>query len=221
MASKQQQEAEKAFVTDYPDFGAQARLIAIRTLAQQYISSSDLTQKQLLHLLAFEQFAMLMEAFEGWFQAILDRAKRPIVQSLRKDFNPANLISHLEARTPENVFDELQIDLSRRSPQEQEEIRKRFLDMIEGVKRLSRHNKEFLIPVYNALKHKFLVHRDEQGNLVFVLDPDRLRKISERYPTFKPGPGMPQSLDYLVDIAKRLTAGIEDLASIRLLEINP
>jgi hypothetical protein len=221
MASPGPQEAEKALMSDYPDFGAQARLIAIRILAQQYFSSGDLTEKQLLHLLAFEQFAMLMEAFEGWFRAILNRTRRPIVESLREDFNPANLISYLETRTPEIVFNELQIDMSHFSPQEQDEIRKRFLDMIKGVERFSNHNKEFLIPVYNAVKHKFLVHRDEQGNLVFVLDPDRLKRISQKYPAFKPGSGMPPNLDYLVDMAQRLTAGIQDLASIRLLEIDP
>jgi hypothetical protein len=220
MASKQQQEAEKALVSDYPAFGAQARLIAIRTFAQQYVSSSNPPEKQLLHLLAFEQFAMLMEAFEGWFRAILNRGKRPIVQSLREDFNPGNLIGYLEAHTAEFVFDELKIDMSRFSPEEKAEIRKRFLDMIEGVKRFSTHNKEFLIPVYSVLKHKFLVHRDPQGNLVFVLDPDRLKRITEKYPAFKPGAATPQSLDYLIDMAERLTGGIQDLVSIRSLEID-
>lgn len=220
MTQKEAADETKRLLNDYPEFAGQARLLAIEQFVNQYEQTAGPKEKALLHLLAFEQFAMLVEAFEAFFRAILHRKRQPILQTVRRDFNPGNLTDYLEARTPEQVLEEMQLVLEQFSPQEQGEIRKRFLNMVEGVRRISAHNKTFLVPMYNALKHKFLVYRDPQGQIVFHLHPEQRRIIGERYPYWLVGQATPADIRYLLDMGTRLTTAIQDLIAIYLLEAD-
>jgi hypothetical protein len=214
-------EVEYLFLSSYIRLGVHARRLCVRVLRDRYRVAEAHDEKQLLHHLAFEQYAILVETFEGFYCAIRDRERKPVLRTLRKEFNPGNLSGTLAQKEVADIVRELNVDLTGFTQSEQQQVSKIFEEIATWIKRITPHNRDFLHPWFKALKHKFLVYRDEQGSIRALFD-SRVEKIMEKkYGGPIVGDSQPPAdIDYLLDRAEWMESAIKALVAVRLLELQ-
>jgi hypothetical protein len=117
---------EAQFLNSYVDFAVRARTLAVRYLAKGYKETPSADDKHLLHLLAIEEYAKAVEAFEAFFRAIQDRQRVPILETIQKDFNPQNTLKRVEGKHVAEVFTELKIAEDRLTRDERELVKREF-----------------------------------------------------------------------------------------------
>jgi hypothetical protein len=212
---------ERQFLNSYVDFGVRARTLAVRVLAKSYKEARSPDDKHLLHLLAIEEYAKAVEAFEAFFRAIQDRQRVPILDTIQKDFNPQNTVKRIEGKSVTDIFKQLNIAEERLKLQERELVRKEFEGIISALKDFAPHNQDFLIYVYNVLKHKFLIYRDRDRHLRPLLHPERQKAMKEKYGDLIALEDPPvDDIDYLVMMTEWMENATKEIIAIRLLEIQ-
>ena len=216
---------EKEFLENYAGWTVNVRPQLIKLLNQYYQMSKTRDEKEMFHVLAIEQFFLLYEQFEGFFRAIENRSRKPILTSLRKNLNIHNLYNHLSKISEDNLLEELRIREileSNELPQrEKSEVKKRVLD-IASIFKNERFYKAMsaILPIFKALKHKLLVYRKD-NQTIFCLNKEEekeIEKILEEKKIISNLP--PKDLDYLEDMAERFKSAIQDLIAIRLYELK-
>lgn len=215
---------EKEFLEDYVEFGCKARLLALEIIKEACEKGSDDLPKQyLLYPLAFEQFMLQVETFEAFYRAARERKKRPVLATLEKDFNPGQLVQELKKKSEDELVAELVegLDLGERD-------KKASDDLARGIVRIF-CNKEFMttlkftIPVFNAVKHKFLVYRNEDGEPGFVIEPMKEKQLLDKANIAEADNEAAPPCE-AIDMFYRMTQGLENaiknLAALLLLHKN-
>jgi hypothetical protein len=221
MQNQRADELEYRFLRSYVDFAARARALAVCVLSERYSRSSSADERHLLHLLAIEQYAAAVETFEAFFRAIRDRRRKPVLITIQEDFNPGNLVAELERKQAADIYQELDIDETAFTDAEREAVRRDFEGIITAIKEISPHNRDFLVPVHNVLKHKFLVYRDADGVFLPLLHPEREKVLEERYGKIAAAePTPPDDINYLVTMTKWMESATRGLIAVRLLELQ-
>ena len=162
---------EKEFLEGYVNFSVEIRPFIIKKLCEAYRYHIDKDEKEILRLLIIEQFFLLFETLEGFLKAIKDRKFKPLLDSLTKDFNIQNLNEQLKGKDADGILKMLDIDISKFELNIQNEIKERFIKMV-GLFQEDNFCKaiKYLVPAFNALKHRTLVYKNKKGETAIVLN---------------------------------------------------
>lgn len=211
---------EKEFLECYANFTVEIRPFIIKKFAEQYQQETNDDKKLMLFTLAMEQFYLFYESFVGFFQAIKDRERTPVLQTLNKNLNFDNLYSNLNNKTAEDVLRELNLPIDTFELSFQKKIKEEFTNIICLFK-----NKDFndrikiQIPLFNKLKHKLLIYKNTKNDIAFLLPKEAddhfqkfllLEKIDSTFSKFE--------INGFVEMAERIKCVIRDLIAVRLIE---
>jgi len=210
---------QREFLEGYLNFSVEVRPFIIKNLCEAHRYSIDKDEKEMIYLLTIEQFFLLLETFEGFFRATKDRKRIPLLESLNKDFNIQNLSNQLKGKDENSLLKELDIDVSKFSPNIQNEIKERFVKMATLFQKdhFWRTIKT-LVPVYNALKHNMQLYKNKEGKIAFALDKKAENEINNiKGSQEKEHDISDDDISYLFDLALRMKSAIQDLIAVWLI----
>lgn len=211
---------EEEFLKGYAGFTVEIRPFIIKKLVEEYRSTTNKNEKEMLFLLTVEQSFLFFETFVGLFQAIRNRNQKPLIQSLNKDINIQNLFESLKKKTAKAILSELNLPIEHLAPDIQKQINERFdrLTSLFQKDKFYYAMKNLLIPIFNKLKHKMLLYKNNQGE-VDILDENIKNQLS-KYKTQNNENFPLDNIDFLFDIAERFKYAIQDLIYVRLIELQ-
>jgi hypothetical protein len=219
--SKFSQIDEKNFLESYAEYIVNVRPYFIKILCDKYKSTSDLDEKNQLFLLVFEQFFLFYETLEGFFRAVINRHSKPFLDSLVEDLNIQNIYEALKNKDDSQILSVLKINLDHFDKKTKNKIEERITHLA-GLWRRGDFYKAMknLIPLFNKIKHKLLVLRNENGIYQIILE-DQQKPVEDFFEEYKDISNISNdNIDYFLDMAERIKCAIQDLIAIRLLEIN-
>jgi len=213
---------EKTFLENYATFTIEIRPYIIQKLCREYKEITNPEQRDRFFLLVLEQWLFLYETFEGFFNAIKNRKKTSVIESLTKNLNLQNLYEDLRNKNDEQILNELSISLKPYDRINRDKIKKELL----GLANFWRDEKIYkvmrsLIPCFNKLKHRLLVYR-KNGSIAFVLEKTQEEILEKKLQLSDSNDSKKQiqNIDYFIDMAKGLKTAILFLIKIRLLELR-
>lgn len=217
--SKFSQTDERKFLKSYGEYIVNIRPRIIEILCKKYKETSDDDEKQQIHIAAIEQFFLFYEAFEGFYRAFIDRYNKPFLDSLAKNLNIQNIYERLKNKPDSEILKELNIDFARFDKERKKEIEERIIKLSNLWKKENFYKAmKNLIPIFNKIKHKLFIMRNENKNYEFVLE-DKQSQIEEFFKSYKNGETIPNNIDYLLGLAEGIRVSIKELIDLRLSEL--
>lgn len=211
---------EEEFLKGYAEFTAEIRPFIIKRLVAQYRCTTSRNEKEMFYILAIEQSFLFLETFMGFYQAIRDCNQKSVLQSLKGDVNIQNLYESLGGKGAKAILSELNLPIGDFAKDVQKEIKERFVKLVSLFQNDSfcKFVKSAVIPVFNKLKHKMLLYKNNQGEVAFVLEKDKEIQLNNWI--LQENDSLPKNIDYLFDIAERFKSAIQDLIAVRLKELE-
>lgn len=211
---------EEEFLRGYAEFTVEIRPFIIKKLVEEYRCATSKNEKEMLLILAIEQTFLFHETFAGFFQAIKDRRKRPLLQSLNSNGNIHNLYGSLKGKDAKAILSELNLPIEHLTPDVQRQINEDFVKLAGLFQNSEFYNnmKNRFIPIFYKLKHKMLIYKNNQDEIQFVLEKEKEDKLSNGKP--QDNASLQDNIDYLFNMAKTFESVIQNLIAVRLIELQ-
>ena len=157
-----------AFLEDYKSFAIEARPLLIRIIAGQYIITRNDEERELLHTLAIEQMAFLIETLDAFFAAATQKGFIDIYKLLLCEYHSTSVQKISGEFSKERILAiAKQIVSADVGEDKLNEIKDTIEEHIKFLQKNAKFNK-FFTEMCTKLKHKFLVMREKNGTRILI-----------------------------------------------------